>query len=92
MPGLTAKALFKEVPDTPPSNASWDVIPANKPAITKMAADEAGSTDGGSHHGPKGSHQSLQHAPTGHRWSHSGVRLEAGTAQNFGAGGAGLPC
>ena len=34
------KALFKEVPDTPPSNASWDVIPANKPAITKMAADE----------------------------------------------------
>ena len=21
------KALFKEVPDTPPSNASWDVIP-----------------------------------------------------------------
>ena len=31
MPGL---------PDTPPSNASWDVIPANKPAITKMAADE----------------------------------------------------
>ena len=24
----------------PPSNASWDVIPANKPAITKMAADE----------------------------------------------------
>ena len=34
MPGL--KALFKE----PPSNASWDVIPANKPAITKVAADE----------------------------------------------------
>ena len=34
------KALFKEVPDTPPSNASWDLIPANKPAITKMAADE----------------------------------------------------
>ena len=34
------KALFKEVPDTPPSNASWDVIPANKPAIIKMAADE----------------------------------------------------
>ena len=33
------RALFKEVPDTP-SNASWDVIPANKPAITKMAADE----------------------------------------------------
>ena len=30
----------QEVPDTPPSNASWDVIPANKPAITKMAADE----------------------------------------------------
>ena len=62
---------------------------------TKMAADEvpaSGSTDGGSHHGPKGSHQSLQHAPTGHRWSHSGVRLEAGTAQDFGAGGAGLPC
>ena len=34
------KALFKEVPDTPPSNASWDVIPADKPAITKVAADE----------------------------------------------------
>ena len=34
------KALFKEVPDTPPSHASWDVIPANKPAITKVAADE----------------------------------------------------
>ena len=33
------KALFKEVPDTP-SNASWDVIPADKPAITKVAADE----------------------------------------------------
>ena len=34
------KALFKEVPDTPPSHASWDVIPADKPAITKVAADE----------------------------------------------------
>ena len=34
------KALFKEVPDTPPSNGSWDVIPAVKPAITKVAADE----------------------------------------------------
>ena len=72
-------ALFKEVPDTPPSNASWDVIPTSKPAITKVATDEVpGSTDGDSHHGPKGSHQSLQHAPTGHGWSHSGVRLEAG--------------
>ena len=90
------KALFKEVPDTPPSNASWDVIPADKPAITKVAADEvppaSGSTDGDCHHGPKGSHQSLQHAPTGRGWSHSGVRLEAGAAQDFGAGGAGLPC
>ena len=26
------KALFKEVPDTPPSNASWDVIPAMQQA------------------------------------------------------------
>ena len=38
-------------------------------------AGDRPSPDGGSHHGPKGPHQSLQHAPTGHRWSHSGVRL-----------------
>ena len=78
-------ARFKEVPDTPPSNASWDVIPANKPAITKMAADEVPP--------PRGPLTVVVPPKlTGHRWSHSGVRLEAGTAQDFGAGGAGLPC
>ena len=79
------KALFKEVPDTPPSNASWDVIPTSKPAITKVAADEVPPPRGPltviATTARKG--QSLQHAPTGHGWSHSGVRLEAGAAQDF---------
>ena len=35
MPGLTEGLV-----QGPPSNASWDVIPADKPAITKVAADE----------------------------------------------------
>ena len=78
------KALFKEVPDTPPSNASWDVIPADKPAITKVAADEVPP--------PRGPLTVI--ATTARKGPTKACMLQWGAAggRDFGAGRAGFPC